>query len=76
LALVQYVGMKLSAYIEKRGLSVTAFAKEAGLETTVAWRAVNGGRIPSPKTISAIVAATGGKVKAQDFYDEIRHPAG
>ena len=61
--------MKLSAYMEDHGLTLTAFAKRAGLNISTAHRAVVGKVVPSPPTMKAIFAATDGMVTPNDFFD-------
>ena len=62
--------MKLKTYIEARGLTVTAFAKAAGLEVSTAHRAVTEKVMPSPATIRAILKATNGEVTSHDFFTD------
>jgi TorA maturation chaperone TorD len=63
--------MKLSRYLAEAGLSVSAFARKAGLQVSTVHRAVHGRVMPSEATIRAIVRATDGAVRAGDFYDEL-----
>ena len=67
--------MKLSRYLADAGLSVSAFARKAGLQVSTVHRAVHGRVMPSEATIVAIARATGGAVRADDFYDELPPPA-
>ena len=59
--------MKLSRYLADAGLSVSAFARKAGLQVSTVHRAVHGRVMPSEATIVAIARATGGAVRADDF---------
>jgi TorA maturation chaperone TorD len=63
--------MKLGRYLAGAGLSVSAFARKAGLQVSTVHRAVHGRVMPSEATIRAIVRATDGAVRADDFYDEL-----
>jgi TorA maturation chaperone TorD len=63
--------MKLNRYLAEAGLSVSAFARKAGLQVSTAHRALHGRVMPSEATIRAIARATDGAVRADDFYDEL-----
>jgi TorA maturation chaperone TorD len=63
--------MKLSRYLEEAKLTVSAFARKAGLQVSTVHRAVHGSVMPSEATIRAIVHATDGAVRADDFYDDL-----
>jgi TorA maturation chaperone TorD len=63
--------MKLSRYLADAGLSISAFARKAGLQVSTVHRAVHGRVMPSEATIRAIMRATDGAVRPDDFYDEV-----
>jgi hypothetical protein len=67
--LCNIVVMKLSDYMEKRGLSATAMAAELDVAVSTVTRAAKGEIIPSRPLMASIYKATGGKVSAADFYD-------
>jgi TorA maturation chaperone TorD len=67
--------MKLSRYLEETKLTVSAFARKAGLQVSTVHRAVHGSVMPSEATIRAIVRATDGAVRADDFYEDLPPPA-
>ena len=58
--------MKLKDYIKQNDLSLTDFAREAGIPVCNVWRYVNGKR-PSFKNFLAIKRATNGEVAEDDF---------
>ena len=59
--------MKLKTHLEQQNMTVTAFAAKAGLEIATVWRAANEKVTPSPRTMRAIAAASGGEVTPNDF---------
>lgn len=61
--------MKLTQYLKIKGLTLTAFAKLAGLNVPTAHRAEKGKVMPSPNTMRAIMAATKNKVMPNDFFE-------
>lgn len=60
--------MKLSDYLEERGLKDEDFAALIGVDRTTVSRLRRTGQRPSQQTLEAIVAHTGGKVSANDFW--------
>src|SRR5690554_6059334 len=67
--------MRLGRYLADAGLSISAFARKAGFQVSTVHRAVHGRVMPSEATIRAIVRATDGAVRADDFYDDLPPPA-
>jgi predicted transcriptional regulator len=62
--------MHLSRYLSERGVSGTAFAKQAGVAQSTIWRLVSQGVIPQRQTIDKIVAAADGRVSEADLVAE------
>jgi transcriptional regulator with XRE-family HTH domain len=66
---VQVLGMKLGAYLGERGETAVAFAARVGLSESSLSRIIAGKQRPAHGTIGRIVAATGGAVQPNDFFD-------
>lgn len=62
------LGMKLSDYIAKQGITLAEFGARVGVGHSAVSRYVNGKRRPNWDTLQRIEAETGGKVTAADFY--------
>lgn len=62
--------MELKTYLLQQGMTLSAFAEEIGVRTPSVSRYATGARIPRPAIMARIVAATGGAVTAQDFFDQ------
>lgn len=60
--------MKLSDYLETNGISRSIFAQHVGVTTEAVRRYADCGRVPTPKVMSKILAATNGEVTANDFF--------
>ena len=61
--------MKLSTYMKNRKLGAADLAREIGVSPQAVRRYCSGERIPAPEVMRRIVAATGGAVQPNDFYD-------
>ena len=61
--------MQLAEYLEGERMSLTAFAEkiETSVETVRRYR--DGERVPNRENMAKVVAATGGKVQPNDFFD-------
>ena len=70
----RYAETALGRYLDAHNLSVSEFARQAGLEVSTAHRAVHGQVVPSPATIRAIREATKGAVTANDFHESPPRP--
>lgn len=65
----QKPSMKLRDYLKASGLTMAAFAREAGLSKPAVWRACcEEGRIPAPETMERVKEASGGLVTANDWH--------
>lgn len=62
------MNMKLDRYLKKEKLSSGEFAAKIGVAAWTVERYI-AGRVPDPKIVEAIHAATHGKVTPNDFYD-------
>lgn len=60
--------MKLSAYLSQSGSTQADFAKAVGASQFAVGKWTRGERIPRPGALARIMAATGGKVTANDFF--------
>jgi transcriptional regulator with XRE-family HTH domain len=61
--------MKLKDYLTQRKITSSAFAKVIGVETSTVTRLASGETVPSPRVMRAIIAATGGLVTPNDFFN-------
>lgn len=61
--------MKLKDWLALDGNSATKLAEETGVSVSTITRAAEGKTIPSRELMPKIVAATGGSVRADDFFD-------
>jgi N-methylhydantoinase A len=61
--------VKLDSFLKEKGWSPSYFARLAKTNPSTIHRIVLGKVKPSPATMARIVAATGGAVKPNDFYD-------
>lgn len=69
--------MKLIDFISARKITATSFAEKVGVSQPAMHRYLNNDRFPKPEIIAAIEAATGGKVKFNDWLEQQReHRAG
>jgi len=60
--------MELSEYLQRKKLTVTAFAKIAGVPQPTVWRILNGKiNNPSPNIAERIEKATGGSVSRMEL---------
>jgi len=62
--------MQLIEYLSKAGMSASAFAQELGVWPSTVTRWMRDGRAPRREMLRAITRATGGAVKAGDFFDD------
>jgi transcriptional regulator with XRE-family HTH domain len=62
--------MRLDIYLEKNNIPVEQFADKIGVHRTSVYRFMKGLAFPRKVTIERIIAATGGKVRADDFFDD------
>ena len=60
--------MKLETYLKREKLSIGAFARALNVSHEAVRRYLRVGRVPEPGVMRAIVEATGGKVRPNDFY--------
>ena len=61
--------MRLSAYLDHNKLTLTAFGRLIGTGPMTVHRYAKAGRVPRPYLMRRIIAATGGKVRADDFFE-------
>ncbi len=66
--------MKLDAYLRASGLSITAFAQQAGLSEAAISRYLSGKRSPRADAIRRIVRATRGRVQPEDLLPLLAAP--
>ena len=59
--------MTLKDYLAQQDISLKAFGDRCGLSAPTILRARDGINIPSPRTLEAIVRATGGAVTINDL---------
>jgi transcriptional regulator with XRE-family HTH domain len=60
--------MKLADYLDKRGVSPSRFASEAGLQPSTVIRILSGARpTPGIETLAKIMRASNGEVTPNDF---------
>jgi len=62
----------LANYLEKRELSLSAFARKAGLGKATLSRILSGSRRPSPGVVMKILAVCD-DVKPEDFFAPVRY---
>lgn len=62
--------MTLSEYLRQHDLTAASFAERIGVATMTVCRYAKGQRIPRRAIMARIVAATGGAVGPQDFFDQ------
>lgn len=60
--------MKLAAFLEREKIGVREFAARIGLTSEAVRLYIVGKRVPRPKQMAAIAAATGGNVRPNDFF--------
>lgn len=65
--------MHLRDYLKEHGLTASAFAAKIGCSISTVTRAMRGEVVPEKATMEKIVAATGGKVQPNDFYEELKN---
>lgn len=69
------IAMKLAAYLEKRGVTPSRFASEAGLQPSTVIRILNGERpTPGIETLAKIMRASEGEVTPNDFVSAFLEP--
>lgn len=69
------IAMKLAAYLEKRGVTPSRFASEAGLQPSTVIRILNGERpTPGIETLAKIMRASEGEVTPNDFASAFLEP--
>ncbi len=61
--------MKLKTYLTQNNLTEAEFGEKAGLSQAAVNRYCAGKRIPDKDAMPAIIAATGGAVQPNDFFD-------
>lgn len=61
--------MKLASWLASKEMTPAEFGRIIGLPQPTVHRYANGQRIPERDTMAKIVAATGGEVTPNDFYD-------
>lgn len=66
--------MKLSAYLRASGLTITAFAQQAGLSEAAISRYLSGKRTPRADAIRRIVRASRGRVQPEDLLPVLAMP--
>ena len=59
--------MKLQDYLDKKKMSLSEFARIAGMPVANVWRYARGNKHPSFKNLRYIRQATKGKVTEKDF---------
>lgn len=60
--------MTLKEWLSEKGIEPGAFAERIGRTAESVRRYLNGDRIPDRQTMPLIVAETGGRVTANDFF--------
>lgn len=63
--------MRLIEYLRLTGQTIKGFATAHQLSASTVNRIANGRTFPSLPLMRAIIAATGGRVTANDFYDAV-----
>jgi len=61
--------MKLEAWLENTGRTSASFARELGVGPSTVHRLLKRERKPSYEIMEKIIAATGGAVRPDDFFD-------
>lgn len=62
--------MKLADFLTAHGLTVPAFAREAGVAHTTVYRILSGMQVPGPQTRRKIAFTTRGLVTERDLLRE------
>jgi len=62
--------MKLETYLSERDIKPSAFAAEIGVAPSTITRILRGERSPGFDLVMRIQRATGGSVRAEDWYEE------
>jgi Helix-turn-helix len=62
--------MKLGAWIDRKRLTLREFGERIGVDESSVSRYINGGRMPRPEHLAAIMRETNGAVTANDFMAE------
>jgi len=62
--------MKLIDWLQKKKISMSAFAEMVGVNVGTVSRLCAGETVPTKETAGAIKTATKGKVTANDFYHD------
>lgn len=60
--------MRLAAYLEEKKISAAAFGRQVGVTRSTVIRWTTGDRSPNSAAMQAIIDATGGKVRPDDFF--------
>ncbi len=68
------LGMKLSSFLEKSGMSYAEFGTVVGASSEAVRLWVLGHRVPNRESMKAVVAATNGAVEPNDFFDAPTQP--
>lgn len=65
--------MKLSTYLADHSLSVADFAGKIGVTPEAVRRYALNKRVPRRQVMERIILATGGQVRVEDFFPDLRH---
>ena len=63
------VELQLKDYLKRQNLTISAFARRAGITVSTVHRVASGEVKPSTETLNRIVAASQGEVQPNDFYE-------
>jgi glutamine synthetase len=63
--------MKLGDFLKQAGISISQFAERARVSEAAMSRYIAGKRLPRPEILRRIIAATGGRVSANDLYEDM-----
>lgn len=61
--------MKLKHHLTEQGITYSAFARQIETSHEAVRRYADEGRVPTPDVMRRIIAATGGAVMPNDFFD-------
>ena len=64
-------GMTLRDWLQTSGKQVAAFSAEVGIPLRTLYRYISHERLPRGETMAAIVRATNGAVRPNDFFDAV-----
>ena len=68
--------MELRAWLAERDTTPSAFARELNLSHSTITRMLNGKAKPSAQVVEQVFAKTGGKVTANDLFNQVQASAG